>query len=270
MKSCMRIFFLLLIIALEMSSQELPEWQRIPIREDLYQYRINEIEQELNFDELNRNVTENILAFQPAFSEKRAPGISYDHALEFMNQLKSEDFFINSKKKYDPDGNLGLCFGRAIYLHLLMLKYGVNKDSIKKIFAVGTLESSGSKLPWQFHVATIVKSDKLNSWWVLDTVFGKPMPIEEWVDQIKRLSQDRTFRLFRKALIDRTKSLRIYITEAQKIGPNGWEYNVNPGGLYDPVYNNYFRDMFNSLKRKNIPKESKLNYKKPLSCRELL
>jgi hypothetical protein len=39
---------------------------------------------------------------------------------------------------------------------------------------------------------------------------------------MKRNCMDRTFRLFREPLVDRTKSIRFYITEPQKIGPSGW------------------------------------------------
>ncbi len=76
---------------------------------------------------------------------------------------------------------------------------------------------------------------------------------------MKRRSLDKTYRIFRSTLVDKEKALRFYITDAQKIGPSGWEYNIKAGGLFDSFYNNYFQDMFKVLKNKNIPISEKFN-----------
>lgn len=251
------------------TAQEIPAWQSLPIRENLYDFRQHEIDQAANFDELNKNLIESINRYSPQLNSRRAMGVTREQAQKLLRELTTEHFFVNAREKYDEKLNLGLCFGRSIYLHLMLLKLGVNKDSIKKVFAVGPMESGLTKLTWQFHVATIVKDKDSNKWWVLDTNFDTPLLLEEWVYEMKRRSQDKTYRLFRSTLIDKSKSLRFYITDAQKIGPSGWEYNIRAGGLFDGFYNNYFQDMFKVLKNKIIPVGEKFNSSLALQCRRL-
>ena len=119
-------------------------------------------------------------------------------------------------------------------------------------------------------MATIVKDAHSNTWWALDTNFDKPISVEDWMYQMKRKSLDRTFRYFREPIVDKTKTLRFYVTDAHKIGPSGWEYNIRPGGLFDSFYNNYFKDMFSSIRKKNVPFEEKFNKALAPRCNILL
>lgn len=250
------------------SAQDQSAWKSPAVRENLYDLRQQEINQGANFEELNKNLLESIDNYSPQPNSERAVGINREQAQQLLNELKSENFFINSKEQYDNKQNLGLCFGRSIYLHLMLLKYGVNKDSIKKIFVIGPMDSGTPDKTWQFHVATIVKDQRTGRWWVLDTDFDSPLLLADWVYQMKRRALDKTFRIFRSTLVDKTKALRFYITDAHKIGPSGWEYNIKAGGLFDPFYNNYFQDMFKVLKTKHIPLSERFN-SSLLSCRRL-
>lgn len=263
-------YLLTLILGGYAYAQDVPEWKQIPIRQDLYQYREQEISQGLNFDELNKKIFDSLENYRPEENPYRSPGIDYEQGQKIMKALLQEDFYKNAQTQYDVERNLGLCFGRAIYLHLMLLKYGVNKDSIKKIFVIGPMDSGSGAIVWQFHVATIVKDSQSNKWWALDTNFDKPILVEDWMYQMKRKSLDKTFRLFREPLVDKTKSLRFYVTDAQKIGPSGWEYNIKPGGLFDSFYNNYFKDMFKSLSSRIIPRDEKFNKLLAPRCNMLL
>lgn len=259
------VFIFFILASHGLAQSENFEWKERPIRYDLYIERNIEIEQNHNFDELNEKIIQSLKSYAPDYSEGRVQGITYEQGQLIINQLLNHPMYISEEHDYDTKRNLGLCFGRALYLHLELLRYGVNKDSIKKIFVVGPM-SAGTDMVWQFHVATLVKDSKTNQWWVLDTNLGKPMLVDDWVYQYKRMATDKTFRIFRSPIVDRTKSLRFYVTEPQKIGPSSWEYNIQLGGLFHEKYNSYFKDMFRYFKNNPISSEQKFNRHQ---CRKL-
>ncbi len=207
---------------------------------------------------MNQKILESIQNYVPQVSSGRVSGITFEQGQLLMSKLINDPLNTDPEKQYDPEGELGFCFGRALKLHLDLLRYGVNKESIKKIFVVGPMNVPGQV--WQFHVATIVKDLNSNDWWALDTNLKKPVLVDDWMKQYQRFRTDRTFRLFRSPLIDITKSLRFYITQPQKIGPSGWEYNIQQGGLFDAFYNGYFKDMFKSFKKYPVLVSEKFNF----------
>lgn len=150
---------------------------------------------------------------------------------------------IQALKKYDPTGEIGFCFGRALFLHLELLRRGVAKESIKKVFAVGEMlevDSTGQNaITWQFHVATAVLG-KDGKWWVLDPSYGL-MELREWYRFMKVMAVNHRMSLFS--------------TPLSKIGPSAWEYNTQPGGLFDPYYRKYFQDLFASFKKNPVVKD---------------
>lgn len=259
------LVFILTVNSIGFAQSENFEWQTRPIRDDLYTTRGSEIEQNLDFDELNFKMVQSLKAYAPEFSEGRKHGVTYEQAGLVLNNLLNHPMYISEKQDYDTERNLGLCFGRATYLHLELLRYGVNKDSIKKIFVVGPM-SAGTGMVWQFHVATLVKDSQTNQWWVLDTNIGKPVLVDRWMDAYKRMATDKKYRIFRSPLVDRTKSLRFYVTEPQKIGPSSWEYNIQFGGLFHENYHMYFQDMFRYFKKNPVASEQKFNHNQ---CRKL-
>jgi hypothetical protein len=241
------------------------EWQSRPLRDNLYMTRSTEIEQNLDFEELNLKIVQSLNAYAPELSEGRVTGVTYEQGMLVLKNLLNHPMYISEKQDYDTERNLGLCFGRATYLHLELLRYGVNKDSIKKIFVVGPM-SAGTDKVWQFHVATLVKDATTNQWWALDTNIGKPILVNRWMDAYKRMATDKKYRIFRRPLVDRTKSLRFYVSEPQKIGPSSWEYNIQLGGLFHESYNMYFQDMFRYFKKTPVTAEQKFNHNQ---CRKL-
>lgn len=145
-------------------------------------------------------------------------------------------------KKYDPNSQMGFCFGRAMTAHLEALSRGVAKDSIRKVYVVGSMKALVGDIIWQFHVATAVKSSDGN-WWVIDPFFGKVVKLEQWYDRM--YSHD-------------TKgTLRLYVTDSNRLGAtSGGGYRK--GHLMMDFYNGYFKDLFKyySLKAKNeVPKK---------------
>lgn len=149
---------------------------------------------------------------------------------------------LEALKKYDPKGNIGFCFGRALFLHLELLRRGVAKESIKKVFAVGEMlevDPSGKSITWQFHVATAVLG-KDGKWWVVDPSYGL-MELREWYRFMKAMAVNNRMSLFS--------------TPLSKIGPSAWEYNIWEGGLFDKSYRKYFKDLFESFKRTRVVKD---------------
>lgn len=234
-------------------------WDNLDLRSNLYSVRENEILQNLNFDHINTDLLNEISSYEPYSNFKRSYGISKQQAKKLLEEVRRDDNLLTSDPKFSENNLKGLCFGRAIFFHLMLLKYGVSKNSIKKIYAVGAIDSENKDTVWQFHMATIVKDIDSNKWWVLDTNFLQPLTVDEWMHQIKRRSLDKTYRLFREPLIDKTKSIRFYITNPNKIGPSGWEYNIKPGGLFDSFYNDYFKEVFKIINAKSIPQTEKFN-----------
>lgn len=147
--------------------------------------------------------------------------------------------------KYDPDLVLGFCFGRATFAHLELIRRGVRKEAIEKVFIIGPMKTGD--INWQFHVATIVRAVD-GQWLAIDPNFPEVKTLGAWYNHYKNYSVD--------------SKVRLYITHPSKIGPSGWEYNNLPGGLKDPIYKNYFEDMFKTFKG---PVE--VSYKRPLCSR---
>ncbi len=145
-----------------------------------------------------------------------------------------------SHHKYDPSGGIGFCFGRALYIHLLLLHLGVDNDAIKKIWAVGPMD--GGSITWGFHVATFVKASEEDAegWWVVDNFTGRTMSLSQWIAHMYATSIDG--------------NLRFYFSDAQKFGVSMGKYDPFQLGVYLPeerdVYRNYFRDIMDFFKTK--------------------
>ena len=55
-------------------------------------------------------------------------------------------------------GEVGFCYGRAMVVHLLARKMGLDPKSIQKLFVAGDL-NNGEGTRWRFHVTTLVLGD---------------------------------------------------------------------------------------------------------------
>ena len=220
------------------------ELQR-PVRANLYDDYANLIASGAGREQIfsiNEEALKEIYQYSFESRPSRVPYITWDQARFMLDLVEKNPVASQSMLwKYDHD-NLGFCFGRALFIHLELLRRGVQKEAIKKAFAVGPMRSGVTN--WQFHVTTIVLGPK-NEWIAIDPFVGEPVRVEQWFDIISKTSTDG--------------KLRFYLSEPSKIGPSGWEYNTKPGGLLHPVYNHYFEDMFDYFRKNPLPREEKFN-----------
>lgn len=138
-----------------------------------------------------------------------------------------------ASQKYQQNGTeIGYCFGRGCYVDLMMMSLGVDRDSIKKIWAVGPM--GAGDITWQFHIGHMVRLPD-DSWVVIDNVPGsyQVLSARAWGDHFKAENSDG--------------KLRLFITDSDKFTPSL--------GAYDPVqlglnihrsrdwYKGYFQDL---------------------------
>lgn len=117
--------------------------------------------------------------------------------------------------KYDPDGVIGFCFGRAMAVHLAARKIGLDQRSIRKVFIIGDMRS-GPDPEWRFHVTTIVRGPE-GKWYALDPIasFGpKPrvLTVSQWSQWVRSI-WDRP----QPGKVDFTK---IYMVQPDFVIPN--------------------------------------------------
>jgi len=154
----------------------------------------------------------------------------------------------------DPGKTWGFCFGRAMAAHFFARDEGVERQSIRKIWAVGTMQNGDDK--WGYHVATMLRGDDAH-WYVLDPrTANKPMLVEDWVKAMQERAANWVKNM--DAGYDRGK-LQIFSSEAKRM----WAYerstyNVRYTGpeagvpknmiLRDPKFNGYFEDLLQSMR----------------------
>jgi hypothetical protein len=146
---------------------------------------------------------------------------------------------LQAQKLYRrEDREIGYCFGRATYFHLVLLKMGVPKQAIKKVWLVGPLRADNNKdLIWSFHVATAVFTNDFG-WVTLDTSEYKPQPVRHWLTTWGDRSLD--------------KKPRLYVTDASKLNVQLGKYSRTQMGLDmskdEDWFQGYFTDMLSGLK----------------------
>jgi hypothetical protein len=101
---------------------------------------------------------------------------------------------LDELSKYDPDGLIGFCFGRAMTAHLISRKTGLKADRVNKLFVMGDLRSSsynGAAPEWYFHVTTIVPGPK-GVWYAIDPIMHNagtpynPLTVPQWMAAVTR------------------------------------------------------------------------------------
>lgn len=118
---------------------------------------------------------------------------------------------LNAIGKYDPNGYIGFCFGRAMGVHLMARKMGLHRESIRKLFIVGDLRS-GPDPEWRFHVTTLVKGTD-GKWWAVDPIMtwpvsnGRPLLVHQWMETVQRVW-------------DKPRKAKFYITESATVMPD--------------------------------------------------
>lgn len=238
------LFFVLALSPQVFSQTDRREWRQT-IREDLFQKYQNEIslfgQDPKRMKALNEKLMAELNHRTVPRDPVRAPFITLEQAEAIMAEARNHPVVgAAGRMKYDPESRMGFCFGRAAFTHLELLRRGVLKESIHKAFVVGEMHTGS--IVWRYHVTTIVRGPG-GSWIAMDPIFEAPLELNEWYKRMLTFSK--------------TGAVRLYVTHPSKIGPNGWEYNLKPGGLTHPEYNNYFMDMFKTFK--SLPKDSYKN-----------
>jgi len=163
---------------------------------------------------------------------------------DFLRKQILENPVVNpSSSKYDQkDVSIGYCFGRATFVHMMLLKMGVQKESIQKIWAVGPMKAGG--IMWQFHVATMAYTTQ--GWTVIDSNHYQPMPVRDWIAHYGSQTENG--------------KIRFYATDAGKFAFEIGKYTRTQLGLDMPAerdwYKHYFKDMFDWLKTKRVTEDS--------------
>lgn len=97
---------------------------------------------------------------------------------------------LDNLSKYDPTGEIGFCFGRAMAVQLMARKMGLDPQSIQKLFVIGDLRS-GPNPEWRFHVTTL-GFGKDNTWYAIDPIMtpplahGGPLTMQQWMQIVQK------------------------------------------------------------------------------------
>lgn len=143
---------------------------------------------------------------------------------------------LSSVRRYDPDGNMGFCFGRAMTAHLEAIAQGVDQGAILKVWAVGRLRSGFGE--WKYHVATLVRGE--TDWYAIDPIMGQPLKLSSWYLEMQGFDPDGTMRLF--------------ISEPSRFGVTWGKYSRRM--LNSSTYRSYFKDLLEYFKSERFkPKE---------------
>ncbi len=162
----------------------------------------------------------------------RVTAITPAMAQQLIDSISAHPVVGYTGEKYSQPGTeIGYCFGRATYVHLALLKMGVAKESIRKVWLVGTMFSS--EVNWAFHVAVAVKSTS-GEWLVVDSFTGRALEVGKWAEHFYPYN-------------DKYKNLRLYITEASKFSVSLSKYSRSQLGLDLPVYKDWYKNYFLDL-----------------------
>lgn len=182
--------------------------------------------------------------------------ISMATAQMLLHEIYNNPAVKPGNPKYDQEGtSIGYCFGRATFIHMMLLKLGVQKKSIQKIFAVGPMKAGG--INWQFHVATVTYVEN-HGWVVIDSNHMYPIPVREWMAHYYSQAHDG--------------KVRFYATDASKFTFELGKYSRTQLGIdmtkETDWYKNYFKDMFTWLKGKRVTEDGVKDYKVRLTEEE--
>lgn len=206
-----------------------------PLPTDLYDHQYYEVrdKDEATIAAMNQKTLDDLMAYKPKhYNENRSHSLTFKEASAIQKSIYNNKAAHPSKTgEYEKKGaNIGYCFGRSMYYHLMLLKKGLQKDSIKKIWAVGPMKTG--TVDWGFHVATMVYTRDTN-WMVIDSNHYEPITVEEWMNHYSKYSPK--------------KDLRFYITTPEKFSVNTGKYERYQLGLDVSKdidwFKHYFKDM---------------------------
>jgi Glutaminase len=136
--------------------------------------------------------------------------------------------------RYNGSDDQGFCFGRAAIAHFKAIRAGASNRNIRKVWAVGDLNSRGNK--WQYHVTTIVRMES-EEWYAIDPIFGQPMPLEKWCKSMK----DK---------YDANGTMRLYSSPASQFSV-GTVNSYSRGQFSNQDYRSFFADFMEQLSQES-------------------
>ncbi|MCA9506912.1 MAG: hypothetical protein KC505_00645 [Myxococcales bacterium] len=132
---------------------------------------------------------------------------SLQSAKEFSQKIMQRQYEI------DPTMQIGFCFARALHVHYLLRKAGIEQQDIFKVFALGDLYVDGRF--WGFHVAIVIR-DHNAGYLVIDPMKEELSQLSEWMKWMEKFS-----------LKYPASHLRFYIADARKLFPSSKCYSMD-------------------------------------------
>ncbi len=177
----------------------------------------------------NEKVFEFLKERVPLRNQNKKAGVTFEEASAIHRWLRTHPM-VKNQRQYDPTGENGFCFGRATLAHLKAVNSGVEQKMVRKLWAVGALESKwGSKA--NHHVAVAIQATDTDDWWVIDTAHDEPVSPREWMENFEATWGHGP-----------DKAIRLYATPAKRWGPHSAD-NYSRNALIMPeIYHGYFSD----------------------------
>ena len=207
-----------------------------------YKYEIEGLSKEKIAD-LNAKTLSDFQNEIPPLNENRAQAVPYKSLTKILKILRSENYFANhAGAEYGQEGReIGYCFGRAAFVHLILLKMGLQNESMKKIWLLGPHQLPGQEVEWGFHVATAIYT-KEKGWVTVDTLDSKPLAVQFWVaSQLSHSTDERA---------------RIYVTSPDKFSADLGRYERIQLGLdlnrEEDWYRHYFVDELRFIRENSL------------------
>jgi hypothetical protein len=195
-----------------------------------------------NVDFEEKNKTELTSFLSQAVPNAELPILNKERAEMILQKLRTNPVAsTDSLTKYDPDREVGFCFGRATYVHMELLRHGVSTNHIAKIYAMGNLKYG--KDNWDFHAAVAVWSAQKN-WLVIDELVNEVMPLEQWMAKLMTFAKNPL-----------KPRVRFFVVDPAKFHPALGPYQRKD--MIFPYYHNYFLDMEKWLKKNPVKPEDK-------------
>ncbi len=179
----------------------------------------------------NAEVVNNLNSWPRSTDTKRLSGLNENQLNDLYSKVaENKVSSLCSVSKYDPAGGKGFCFGRATTAHLEALRAGIDKNQVRKVWAVGNFKTSLGR--WRYHVATIVRASD-GKWMAIDPIVGKPITLEEWYKKM--------------AGYESTHDMRLLTTTADRYGPSTTS-KYSPKEFQKSTYNDYFNDLMKNFR----------------------
>lgn len=164
--------------------------------------------------------------------------------------------------RYDTNGEIGFCYGRAMASYLLVKQAGLADSSIRKLFIIGDMRSNPANPEWRFHVTLLVRrqvrpsNPAVTAWYAIDPIFSRPLPVEEWIRQVRNTwdnwqptsGERRAAKLYLAPAGTIMPDIRLFApTPAAETGQRVIELSFNPAGRAGFQPSSMFGDSVNQI-----------------------